>query len=325
MKKYGLDLTDRKILYELDLNSRITFKQLAKKLNIAKETAAFRIKRLKKNNYINNFITIIHPSNLNRFYYRLFYKFNKTTPEIEKQIIEFIKNYNSTSYLASLEGRYDITVLILSKNMEDLHNFLVPFREKFGDYILEQEILIIPTIHRFNFRFFYDGKAMYTTYPKELVEPDIDKVDYDIIKHLAENSRISLIELANITKTETNVIKYRIKKLKTSDILGNHVLDINFEKFGMQQIQVYLSLKDHNSINKIITYVSKLPESTFATVMLGKYDLELEFIVENMKELRNIINKIKENFSTDINDHDVFIVEEHSINWFPYKMEKSDS
>jgi len=321
MKKFDLDLLDRKILYELDLNSRITYKQLGKKLNIAKETAAFRVKRLVKNGYIKNFITTIHTSNLNRFYYKLFYKFHKTTPEIDKQIIEFIKNYKSIAYFASLEGRYDITFLILSKDMQDLYKFLVPFREKFGDYILEQEILTMPSVHRFNFRFFYEGgDLLHTKYAEKLVEPDIDDIDYTIIKTLAKNSRINLIDLAELTNTETNVIKYRLNKLKKAKIIGTHVLDINFEKFGLQQIQIDFSLKNHSAIHKMVDYIARIPKSTFATIMLGKYDLAVEFAVENMKELREIMNKIKENFAEDINDHEVFIMEEHSINWFPYEL-----
>jgi len=41
-----------------------------------------------------------------------------------------------------------------------------------------------------------------------------------------------------------------------------------------------------------------------------------------MKELQEILNKIKEHFAEEITDHDVFIMEEHSINWFPYVLEK---
>jgi len=316
-----LDLTDRKILYELDLDSRISFKQLGKKLNIAKETASFRVKRLVKKGYIKNFITTINTSKLNRFYYKLFYKFHKTTSKTDKEIIEFVRNYKSTAYFASLEGRYDITFLILAKDMQDLYQFLVPFREKFGDYILEQEILTMPSVHRFNFRFFHQGgKLLHTKYPEKLVEPKIDEIDYKIIKNLAQNSRVNLIELAKITNTETNVVKYRINKLKKAKILGTHVLDVNFEKFDMQQIQICYSLRNHNAINKLISHVATNPKSTFATVTLGKYDLAVEFVVENMKELRTILNNIKEEFSEDINDHDVFIMEEHSINWFPYEL-----
>ncbi len=321
MKKFNLDLLDRKILYELDLNSRISYKELGRKLKTAKETAAFRVKRLLKEGYIKNFITTIHTSNLNRFYYKLFYKFHKTTPEIDKQIVDYITDYKSIAYFASLEGRYDLTFLILSKDMQDLYSFLIPFREKFGDYILEQEILTMPQVHRFNFRFFYEGgKLLHTKYGEELKQQKIDDRDYILIKSLAENSRISLIDLAKLAKTEINTVKYRIKKLREANIIGSHVLDINFEKFGLQQFQIDYSLKNHSSINKMISFAAQFPQSTFATVMLGKYDLAVEFAVENLKELRKILDAIKTEFSGEINDYDIFIMEEHKINWFPHSI-----
>ncbi|MDP7323567.1 MAG: Lrp/AsnC family transcriptional regulator [Candidatus Woesearchaeota archaeon] len=323
MKKYGLDLLDRKILFQLDLDSRQSYKALGKKLSVAKETIAFRIKRLKKTGYIKGFLTAIHVSNLNRYYYKLFYKFHKTTPAIDKQIVNFIKEYQGIAYFASLEGRYDITFLVLSKTMTDLYNFLLPFREKFGDYILEQEILTMPEGHRFNFRFFHDEDVFHQDrFQEQMQEAKIDKTDYLIVKTLAENARISLIDLAKITKRETNVVKYRLKKLKSQDILGTHVLDINFEKFGLQHIQVCFTLKNHGVVAKLLSFASQMNQSTFATVTLGKYDLALEFVVEGSKELRLILNKIKQKFSQDIIDHDVFILEEHLVNWFPYEMEK---
>ena len=323
MAKNSLDLIDRKILYQLDLNSRITFKELAKKLKIAKETANFRVKRLEKNGYIKNFISTMNTSSLNRFYYKLYYKFHQTNPEIDQQIVSFIQNHKSIAYFASTEGRYDLTFLILAKDMQDLYEFLIPFREKFGDFILEQEILTMPSVHRFNFRFFYEsGKLLHTKYPVELKEPKIDQTDYEIVKALARDSRVSLIELARMTKTETNVVKYRIKKLKKAKIIGTHVLDINFDKFGLQHFQICFSLKNHSPINNMIEYVAQNPKSTFATVTLGKYDLALEFAVEDVKELREILNDIKEKYYKEIIDHDVFILYEHSINWFPYQYEE---
>ncbi|MBI2774390.1 winged helix-turn-helix transcriptional regulator [Candidatus Dependentiae bacterium] len=77
---------DRKILYELDLNSSISFKALGKKLRIAKETAGYRVKQLMKTGYIKQFLTTINISQLGFFYYKLFYKFHKTTPAIDREI-----------------------------------------------------------------------------------------------------------------------------------------------------------------------------------------------------------------------------------------------
>ena len=315
-----LDLIDRKLLYQLDINSRQTFKELAKKLRIAKETARFRVNRLVENGYIKNFLTTINISQLNRFYYKLFYKFHKTNHQIDQEIISFIQDYKSIAYFASTEGRYDLTFLLLSKDMRSLYNFLIPFREKFGDYILEQEILTMPTVHRFNFRFFHEkGKLLHTKFPIELKEPKIDALDLAILNELSKNARISLIDLAKKTKSETNVVKYRIKKLKRQKIIGTHVLDINFEKFSRQHFQVDFTLKNHSMTDRIINHVAQNPRATFATVTLGKYDLALELVVETMKELREILNDLKEKFSEHIIDHDVFILYEHSINWFPYE------
>ncbi|MBU0662267.1 AsnC family transcriptional regulator [Candidatus Micrarchaeota archaeon] len=323
MSEKALDLLDRKIIYELDMDSRMSFKKLAKKARTSKETAAFRVKRLVKNGYIKNFVTTMHTSRLNSFYYKFFYKFHKTTPKIDNEIVAFIKNYVGVAYFASLEGRYDMTFLVLGKNFHDLQAFLVPFREKFGSYILEQEILTMTSVHRFNFRFFYEGgELLHTKYEEKLAEPGIDNTDYLIVKNLAENSRIPLTELAKITGKEINVVKYRIKRLKEKGIIGSHVLEIDFDKFGIQQIQVAFSLKDHSSIHKIINYVSHNPKATFATITLGRYDLALEFVVENSRQLRQILNSIKEKFSKEITDYDTFIMQEHGINWFPYRLDK---
>ncbi|MDO8554895.1 MAG: Lrp/AsnC family transcriptional regulator [Candidatus Micrarchaeota archaeon] len=318
-----LDKLDRKILYELDADSSQTFKKLGKKLRISKETVGYRIKRLIKDGYLKDFLTTINISNLNRFYYKIFYKFHKTTRDVDRKIIAFVKSYSSIAYFASLEGRYDITFLLLARNMKDLRKFLIEFRSQFGDYVLEQEILTMTNVHRFNFRFFLEGGELHhTKYPEDLLDQKIDALDYNIIKNLAANSRISLVELARQSKTDINVIKYRIKKLRKMNILGASVTSVNFDKFGLQHIQVDFSLRSPEVVDHLVNYIAEFNRSTFATTTIGKYDVAAEFVVESTKELRQILDKIKENFSSDITSYDVFIMEEHIVNWFPYELDE---
>jgi DNA-binding Lrp family transcriptional regulator len=321
MNERGLDLIDQKILYELDLNSSQSFLDLAKKIDIPNETVTFRVKRLQKNGYIKNFITTINTSSLNSFYYKFFFKFQKTIPRIEKDILNYLRAYHGIAYLARLEGRYDCTFLVLAESTEDLYKFLIPFKEKFGEYILEQEIMTMTSTHRFNFRFFYEGgKLLHTEYPEELKKSDIDNLDYAIITALAKNAREKLSELAKINKVHPNVIRYRIEKLKKKEILGSSVLDINFKKFGVEQYQIAFALKNQNSVKEIIDYVAPIPESTFATVSLGKYDLAVEFAVRNREALKIILDRIKIKFNQTIISQDIFEMEEYTVNWFPYSL-----
>ena len=41
----GIDLKDRKIFYELDFDSRQSFLQLGKKVDLQKDMVAYRVKR----------------------------------------------------------------------------------------------------------------------------------------------------------------------------------------------------------------------------------------------------------------------------------------
>lgn len=318
MNKRGLDLIDQKIVYELDINSSQSFLELSEKLNIPNETISFRVKRLEKNGYIKNFITTVNVSNLNSFYYKFFFKFQKTTPKIEEQIIKYLYTNGGIAYLAKLDGRFDCTFLVLAKGIKDLYSFLIPFKEKFGEYILEQEILTMTSVHRFNFRFFYEnGKLQHSQYPEELKSPDIDALDNSIISILAENSRAGLNDIAKKNKVHSNVIRYRIQKLKKSGILGNAVLDIDFKKFGFEQYQIDFTLKNQSSVRTMIENIALIPEATFATITLGKYDLAVEFAVRNKEGLKRILDEIKTKFSETIISQDVFQMEEYSVNWFP--------
>lgn len=59
-----LDLYDKKILYELDINSRITLSALSKKIKLPKATTNYRLSRLIKKEYIKSFHPLIDASRL---------------------------------------------------------------------------------------------------------------------------------------------------------------------------------------------------------------------------------------------------------------------
>ena len=53
-----IDKKDRKILYQLDLDSRQTVTQIGRKVNLKKDVVSYRIKKLIKKGIIKNFYTL---------------------------------------------------------------------------------------------------------------------------------------------------------------------------------------------------------------------------------------------------------------------------
>ncbi len=55
-----IDLKDRKILYELDLDCRQSNTQIGKKVGLKKDVVSYRIKRMQDEGIIRNFLTAIN-------------------------------------------------------------------------------------------------------------------------------------------------------------------------------------------------------------------------------------------------------------------------
>ena len=114
-----------------------------------------------------------------------------------------------------------------------------------------------------------------------------------------------------------NVIRYRLQQLRKAEILGTAVLDIDFSKLDVLHYQIDFALRNQKIVAEMISHALAVPESTFATVTLGKYDLALEVAMPDSKRLNAILAGIKERFADSVMNHDVFVLHEHTVNWLP--------
>ena len=82
-----LDLKDRKILYELDLNCRQSNSQIGKKVGLKRDVVAYRIKKLQDEAIIKNFYTVIDTFRLGYNVFRIYINYQYVTSEIKEEII----------------------------------------------------------------------------------------------------------------------------------------------------------------------------------------------------------------------------------------------
>lgn len=318
MAQNKLDELDRNIIYELDLDSSQSYVELGKKLGEPNETIAFRVKRLVDRGYIKGFITIVNFLELNSHYFKIFYKFQNVDEGIEKRIIDWLSRHPRISYLAEVQGRYDLVCAPFGKDMHDLESFLNEFKKEFGRYLAEQEIMPVIATHRFNTRFCKpDGQLRRQTLSGKGSSYELDAIETKIIKELARNSRIKVSDLAIQLGMSITAINNRISALRRKDILCSAVLDIDFEKFGKGYYQIDISGANTDVVNGIVDFFATMPEAFFATRTLGKYDLALEMVLSSDDELNGIAKKIKDKFGSNIIALDTFKLKQHSINWFP--------
>ena len=316
-----LDKLDKKIMYELDLNARISAAKLAKKLRKSKETVNFRINRLLRELYINGFYGIFNTSKLGWYYSKMYVRFKGITPEKEQEIIEYVQRQPHLSFLATLEGYYNLIILIMVKQPNDMIEFLHPFMKKYGDFVQLKDTTTFITAHRLNQKFFTLGaKTNDLFYPKSIETYTLDKEDKQILGLLSENARMPLTEMAKKMCVDPKVVRYRMNKLEKERIILGYVSSPNFSKLGLQFIQINISFKDPSIVKSVIEYFDSTNKCLFVMEMLGKYDMAVEVHLKDNQELKEILDRFRSLFSEAYTSYDVItITKQHKMIWNPFK------
>ena len=315
-----LDLKDKKILYELDLNSRATLNEIAKKVKLSKQVVDYRLKNLQKNKIIKQFYTVINFSKLGYTQYKLYLKFQNVNLEKEKEIIDYWIQNKKSIWVASCRGRWDLAVSVLAKNINDFGDVLNKFINNYGRLILEKDVLITQISPVFTKSYLIEGKEKKRfTYGGKIEKYELDDTDEKILKILSTNARLPILEMMDKLSLTRDVINYRMKKLTKDNIISQYRILINLDKINHKLYKIILRLHSltPEKEKQLITYTASHPHGMQYLKLVGSWDIELEFEVKDDEQLHEILLEIRNKFSEIIRDYDTLLInQEHKLNYF---------
>jgi len=303
-----IDVKDRKILYELDANSRQSFRNIGRKVGLSKDVVANRVKKLKENGIIIRFFTYYDILQLGFNFLRFYFKFQYVTPEIKKEIIDHFMSYDNVNNLFSTEGSYDLGVLMMVKNISDIYPLWKKTLEKYGDYFSKQVFSAYMGELIYGHTFLLDGIEKPNRIPlrKNWGKVKIDDLDLKILKLLVADSRIPTVEIANKLNSNVTTINSRIKRLVKSKVILGFTVELDLNKLGYQVWKVDFYLSEYTKISQIIKYIEKNPLLYCVDYTIGYADLELEINVKDISQLHDIIEDLHSKFPKIIRSYSYF-------------------
>jgi len=306
-----IDLKDRKILYELDLNCRQSNTQIGKKVGLKKDVVSYRIKKLQEEGVIQCFYTVIDAYKLGYSLFRYYVNFQYVSPEIRKEIIEYFVNYKNICTVSQAIGKYDLILVTWVNDTNEFYQFWSKALDKFGDYF--ESKLFSVYIHGVGFRKSYLLSENYNKEDRADHEyfgvgktVKIDETDYHLLNELALNARMPLIELAEKFGCSSQTINYRIKRLKKEGLIQAFRVAVNQSLLGFKLYKADIFLKNHSQRINIINYIKQNPYLMYISTSTGLCDLEFEFIVKSQKELIDIIEDINLKYPNSIKNYSVY-------------------
>jgi Lrp/AsnC family leucine-responsive transcriptional regulator len=306
-----LDMKDRKILYELDLDCRQTNTQIGKKVGLKKDVVSYRIKKLEDEGYIKNYYTVIDTYRIGYNLFRYYINFQYVTTELKKEIIDYFVNYKNICTVAHAAGKYDLIVVVWVKNLNEFHQFWTKALDKYGDYF-EARIF---SVYIYGIGFVQSYLLLDSYKQEERIELEtfgvgdikkIDEIDYYLLNELSLNARQSLIVLAKKFHCSSQTISYRMNRLKKEGIVQAYRVAIDLVKLGLKRYKVDIYLKEYKQRNNIIRYIKKCPFLIYISTSTGISDLEFEFVVENSEKLIEIVEDINTTFPNSVRSYNFY-------------------
>ena len=144
-----LDLKDKKILYELDADSRQSASQLAKKVGLSKQGCTFKINNLVKKGVIQSFITVINTPLIGNLSFRMYFKLIDISPKKEREFRDYFVNHKDVPWIVGCEGLWDYIVVVFPADFEDFEKFNRELNNKYGQYIEKKDIALVTVAYHF--------------------------------------------------------------------------------------------------------------------------------------------------------------------------------
>jgi Lrp/AsnC family transcriptional regulator for asnA, asnC and gidA len=307
---FDLDVKDRKILYQLDINSRQSFNTIGSNVRLTKTVVQYRIDRLVNTGIIKNFYTSIDFYKLGYINLGIYMNYQYYTPEIEKDIIEYFVNSDHAWFIANIQGKFDLIVLFSVSNINQFLSFWKQTLTKYRFYIQSALFSFFTKSYYLPVSYLLEEPDAAERLEHELVDGgvkvDIDDIDRAILERISLNSRKPIIEMAKELKTTSTTIANRIKKLEYMKVINGYRIHIDYLKLGLQLFNIHLNLRNYDKLYQILSYVKRNPSLISASEVIDHCDLSLNYHIKNFNELHHIIKDIYRKFPNDIKNHMTF-------------------
>jgi len=318
-----LDKIDRRILFELDQNCRIPETRLAKLVGKSKEAVRYRIKNLRESGIIRGYSAHINMGELGYQGYKVYLKIREK-PTLKKQFLEHLKTRKDIYWVGVGDGAWGIAITFLAKSNEE-------FYLKKNELFAQHRDIVISEVNAsmvegvvFGKKFLMGEEPIAVkpviVFGKAKNAPDIEAVERKILGALLRNSRIKLVDLAQLCGTSIEVVRNRIKRMEERGIIQRYQVEIDFQKLGMEFYKTFIYLEGLSpKMQKRIDEMSRRhPYIINCVKVIAPWTMELEIMVENYAKYNEVINQIRREFadvlinveSTNMNEDTVFPAKE---------------
>ncbi len=287
-----LDLKDKKLLRELDINSRTPLSEIAKRIGTSKEVANYRFVNMIDSGLIKRFSPLINNFALGQTCYRIVLNIHNLKYHMRRKVVDELRKMSNVDVNVYLSSDWDIEMNFWVRKSSEFFDFYSNLMKKYSKYIKDKEIFVILRTHHLGHKYLHDGRTNYV-FEDVKVNEKIDKDEDKILDILDSEPKIDIVSVSEKMRMPVSTTHSKIKSLIKKGLFLGCVPVIDKGSMGYNTFKVQIVLEDPQDKNEFIQYLKSSPNVTKITEFVGPIDLEFEIDFKTTKELDNFLENMR--------------------------------
>ena len=318
-----MDKKDRRLLYELTEDSRQSYARLARRVGLTQETVRYRINRLLAQGVIQKFLGVVNTSRLGFSYYQILLRLHNIDEDKKREIIAFLQDSPRVSWVADLEGNYDLAFIVCTRNTLELSKAISTLYDKYSAYISKRTVSVHLSGKFFSRTYLIEQERTFSkeyAYELEGKQTALDDSDSQICKLLSLDGRASAIGMASHLNLSPDAVLGRIKRLQQEGFLTAFTLVLDNQRAGQAhyKILIYLNNLSTERLQAFYNYCKSEQRVIAIIHSLGEWDYEIDLEVQTHEQLRQFIMSLTKVHATIIRDYDLCEIKRiYKYNFYP--------
>ncbi len=344
MEPISLDTKDRKLLYYLSGNARLSYSTLASNVGLSREAVKNRIERLVRERTILSFrVQTSHPY-IGLEFYNLYISFARMDAGRQKKYENYIKKHPAVMWSNKCLGKWDYALLLLVKDLADFAEILSEFKDRFKGAIrdFEFDVILYEYVYTARLGAFFSGldakplnveredSSFYRALSdvpviveKNKGRHELDTTDIKILELLSEDCRQTLHEISVKTGMPPENVRYRMRRMIGKHAIVAFFAAINYDMFDLHwyRIRMRTNMIDAAIEKRLRSFLSCHPSVFWAARSVGRADLHIDIRAGDNNALNAFLKEFNTKFGKIAIDYEALVMtDDHDYNNFAPKM-----
>ena len=283
----------------------------------------------KKNGVLQAYRTVVNLAKFGYINFHVFIQMKQPTKDVFNEFIKKIKAYPFLRAIIQFNGKYDLELALVGKNMADCDRIMTQIYTDCHNLLHNHEVLFVTKSFIANTfpKSFLDKyiekdiKRDIKKYNKpENISISIDETDIKLLEILSENAEIPVYKIAEQIRLSADAVTYRIKKLQKSNYIIGYVPAINYDVINYGIYAVLISIVNFTQKDDALLteFFKNNKDVLWAVKAIGKYNVIAYFCTQKMDDFIKTTEELRNYLTNKVQDYELLInFEEYKYTYLP--------